>query len=164
MNGFGQIALIGFGEVGQALTQALIAQGGRELIVWDTAFTDPYSRPSCALDQIAAREASSAAAAVENAELVISAVTADHSLEAAIAVSSRLRPGAFFLDLSGPPPCTRHASFDVIAWTEAHYVGAAILNSINPTRLAAPMLLWGAAAPAFLDPARATGFSGCRLP
>lgn len=163
MTGFTRIALIGFGEVGQSLAQAFLAGGRGDLTAWDTAFEDPCSGPGRALDLIPAREAASAPEAVAGAELVISAVTAARDLEAAMAAASGLRPGAYFLDLNSASPDTKRACFDVIAWTEAHYVEAAVMSPINPKRLAAPMLLGGPAAEGFLESARATGFSGAEV-
>jgi 3-hydroxyisobutyrate dehydrogenase-like beta-hydroxyacid dehydrogenase len=163
MTGFDRIALIGFGEVGQSLALALIARGHAELAAWDTAFADPCSGPSCALQHITVRKAVSAADAAAGAELVISAVTAERDVEAAIAVASGLHPGAYFLDVNSASPGTKRACFHVIAWTEARYVEAAVMSPINPLRLAVPMLLGGSEAAGFLAPARATGFCGGKV-
>jgi 3-hydroxyisobutyrate dehydrogenase-like beta-hydroxyacid dehydrogenase len=163
MKGFTRIALIGFGEVGQSLAQAFLADGRGDLTVWDTAFADPCSGPSRALDLIPVREAPSAPDAVAGAELVISAVTAARDVEAAMAAASGLWPGAYFLDLNSASPATKRASFNVIAWTEAHYIEAAVMSPINPRRLAAPMLLGGPAAEGFVGTARATGFTGAEV-
>ena len=163
MSGFDRIALIGFGEVGQSLARALLARGVVDLTAWDTAFLDPCSAPSCALDQIPVREAPSAADAAAGAQLVISAVTAERDVEAVMAAAPGLGPGTYFLDVNSASPDTKRASADVIAWTKAHYVEAAIMSPINPKQLAAPMLLGGSAAAAFMERARASGFSGGRV-
>jgi 3-hydroxyisobutyrate dehydrogenase-like beta-hydroxyacid dehydrogenase len=163
MRGFTRIALIGFGEVGQSLAQAFLADGRGDLAVWDTAFEDPGSGPSRALDLIPVREAPSAPDAVAGAELVISAVTAARDVEAAMAAASGLWPGAYFLDLNSASPNTKRASFHVIAWTEAHYVEGAVMSPINPKRLTVPMLLGGAAAEGFVELARATGLTGAEV-
>jgi 3-hydroxyisobutyrate dehydrogenase-like beta-hydroxyacid dehydrogenase len=163
MSSFTRIALLGFGEVGQSLAQALIARGIAELTAWDTAFADAASPVSRALDLIPVRKASSAVDAVAGAELVISAVTAAQDVEATKAAASGLTPGAFFLDLNSCSPATKQACFDVIAWTEARYVEAAVMSPINPKRLAAPMLLGGPFAMEFLAKGRSTGFSAATV-
>ncbi|MDZ4376381.1 MAG: NAD(P)-binding domain-containing protein, partial [Phenylobacterium sp.] len=98
MTSFSHVALIGFGEVGQTLAQDLT--GKAVLSAWDIAFPDPQSRPSQAAGRYAMRLGASAVDAVTDADLVISAVTADQDFAAAEAVAGGLREGAFFLDLN----------------------------------------------------------------
>jgi 3-hydroxyisobutyrate dehydrogenase-like beta-hydroxyacid dehydrogenase len=163
MSGFSSIAFLGFGEVGQSLARALIARGVTKLAAWDTSFVDTASPASRALDRIPVQEATSAHDAVAGAELVISAVTAAEAVEAAKAAASGLWPGAFFLDLNSCSPQTKQTCFDVIAWTEARYVEAAVMSPINPKRLDAPMLLGGTDATEFLGKGRLTGFSAATV-
>ena len=82
MSVFSRIALIGFGEVGQTLGADLLA-ACVHVSAYDILFDRSDSAPSRATQTIAVRRAASAADAVRDAELVISAVTAAAHFDAA---------------------------------------------------------------------------------
>lgn len=153
-----RIALIGFGEVGQILAQDLA--GKAELAVWDLAFEQSGSGPSRAVVDHAVRAASSAPDACGDAELIVSAVTADQDLAAARSVGSL--KGAFFLDLNSCSPGQKLASAQAIEALGGRYVEAAVMSPIGPKRIASPMLLGGPHAHAFLAAAEGLGFAGAR--
>ncbi|HEY0648901.1 DUF1932 domain-containing protein [Phenylobacterium sp.] len=153
-----RVALIGFGEVGQTLAGDL--RGKVDLVAWDIAFADPTSLPSRALPSHDVRRAGSAAAAVEGADLVISAVTAAQDLDAARAAAPGLAKDAFFLDLNSCSPGQKTASAEVVESDGGRYVEAAVMSPIGPKRIASPMLLGGAHAEAFLTAAGGLGFDG----
>lgn len=153
-----RIALIGFGEVGQTLAADLA--GKAELAAWDIAFANPESAPSRALSSHQVRRAGSAVAAVEGADLVISAVTAAQDLEAARAAAPGLARDAFFLDLNSCSPGQKVASAEVVESDVGRYVEAAVMSPIGPKRIASPMLLGGRHAEAFLAAAEGLGFGG----
>jgi len=147
MTSLPRIALIGFGEVGQTLAQDLA--GKAELAAWDIAV---------APDHPDVRAATSAPDAVSDAELVISAVTADQDLAAAQSVGPL--DGAFFLDLNSCSPGQKVASADAIHAAGGRYVEAAVMSPIGPRRIASPMLLGGPHARDFLAFAEGLGFTG----
>lgn len=153
-----RIALIGFGEVGQTLAADL--QGKADLAAWDIAFADPASEPSRAAPRYKIRCAGSAVAAVEGAELVISAVTAAQDLDAARAAAPGLAKDAFFLDLNSCSPGQKTASAETVESDGGRYVEAAVMSPIGPKRIASPMLLGGPHAEAFLAEAAGLGFDG----
>ena len=142
------IALIGFGEVGQTLAQDLA--GKAELAAWDVAFS--IEVPA------SVRAASSAPDAVRDAVLIISAVTADQDLVAALSVGPL--DGAFFLDLNSCSPGQKVASAQVIHAAGGRYVEAAVMSPIGPKRIASPMLLGGPHVRDFLTAADGLGFTG----
>jgi len=172
------IALLGFGEVGQALADDLRRQSGIELHVWDIAFVDPQSAPSCAararrpfivggdmigMPHVAAGgvlQAASAAEAIRDADLVISAVTAAQTVVAARTVLPALRPGAYFLDLNSSSPGMKQEAALMMAWAEARYVEAAVMSPIHPRGIGSPMLLGGPHVRDFLTVAEGLGFTG----
>lgn len=143
-----RVALIGFGEVGQTLAQDLGCKV--ELAAWDIAFS--VEVPS------GVRAAASAPDAVRDADLIISAVTADQDLAAARSVG-RL-DGAFFLDLNSCSPGQKAASAATIEAAGGRYVEAAVMSPIGPKRIASPMLLGGPHARNFLEAAAGLGFTG----
>jgi 3-hydroxyisobutyrate dehydrogenase-like beta-hydroxyacid dehydrogenase len=142
-----RVALIGFGEVGQTLAEDLA--GRAELAAWDTAVTP--ARPDV-------RAATSAPDAVRDADLVISAVTADQDLAAALSVGPL--DEAFFLDLNSCSPGQKVASAEVIQAAGGRYVEAAVMSPIGPRRIASPMLLGGPHGRDFLVAAKGLGFTG----
>ncbi len=163
LSAFAHIALIGFGEVGQALATELAKAGVMDLRAWDIAFERQDSGPRCALALHKLHAASSAADAVKGADLVISAVTAAQDLDAAKTVAAAIDRGAFYLDLNSCSPGQKLTSAAVIEARGGIYVEAAVMSPIEPKRLASPMLLGGAQAAAFLDCALPLGFTGAKV-
>jgi 3-hydroxyisobutyrate dehydrogenase-like beta-hydroxyacid dehydrogenase len=160
MTAFMRIALIGFGEVGQTLAEDLA--GKAALAVWDVQFPNPDSLPSRGLARHRVRVGRDANDAVSDAELVISAVTADQDLAAAKSVTAGLPRGAFFLDLNSCSPGQKQASAQVVEAAGGRYVEAAVMSPIGPRRIASPMLLGGAHAAGFVARAAPLGFTGAR--
>lgn len=158
-----RIALIGFGEVGQRLATDLGAAGVPDIRAWDLAFADPRSGPSMALGRVPARRMSSAKAAAQDADLVISAVTAAQTLRAARSAVAGLKPGGFFLDLNSASPARKLKAGLAVAGAGSSYVEAAVMSPIEPHGAASPMLLGGPAARAFLEAAGPLGFTGARV-
>jgi len=156
---FSRIALIGFGEVGQTLGADLLAADCR-VAAFDPLFASPESAPSRALAGIAVAAAENPCAAVRDAELVISAVTAASDLDAARAVAPHLAPGTFYLDVNSVSPRTKIECAEVIGKAGGHYVEAAVMTPIGPKRVASPMLLGGPHAQQFIARARVLGFAG----
>ncbi len=156
---FSRIALIGFGEVGQTLGADLIA-ARCDVSAYDPLFTESDSKPSAGLRSISVTKANYPAAAVSNAELVISAVTAASDVDAARAVAPHLTPGTFCLDVNSVSPGTKIACAEVIGSAGGRYVEAAVMTPIAPKRIASAMLLGGPHAGAFIERARPLGFAG----
>lgn len=163
MSAFRRVALIGFGEVGQAFAAELARAGLERIGVYDIAFADPASLAARALARSPAEPASSAPAAVRGAELVISAVTAAQDVEAARSVTPGLEPGAVFLDLNSCSPGQKRASAEIIEAAGGRYVEAAVMSPIEPRRVGSSMLLGGPYAAAFLERARPLGFVGAQV-
>lgn len=156
---FSRVALIGFGEVGQTLGADLL-RAGCQVTAYDPLFADPVSGPSAALHKITVTAAKSAAFAVDDAELVISAVTAASDVDAAQSVAPGLEPGTFYLDVNSVSPATKLACAAVIAGGGGRYVEAAVMTPIAPKRIASAMLLGGPDAGEFISRARPLGFTG----
>ena len=98
--------LLGFGEVGQALTSDIRVRVG-ELTAWDLEFADNDSAPSRAASQLNVFIAPDARQAVAGADLVISAVTAAQIGEAARSVAPHLKKGAYYFDLNSTSPSAK---------------------------------------------------------
>ena len=146
-NGKPRIAFIGFGEAGQAIAAGLHDTDAAEMTAWDIVFPDGAGNGlRRAADESGVRCASSAGDAVQHAEIVISAVTAASSQEAARSAGVHLRGRPFFLDINSVSPGRKQATAKMLG-AAARYVDVAVLAPIHPARHQTPMLLAGPASP-----------------
>ena len=104
-NGKPTIAFIGFGEAGQAIAAGLREAGVETMAAWDILFPQAAGEKlKRAADAAGVRCANSAADAVRGVDLIISAVTAASSVEAAQAVKAHLAGTPYFLDINSVSP------------------------------------------------------------
>lgn len=153
-----RFAIVGFGEVGQILAQDLVAAGCEPVGVFDTKFSDPGSIPSRAATS-PYRPGLTPHDAVKGAQLVISSVTAEQGLDAALSVAGGLEPGAFFVDVNSVSPGVKRAAAEAVNGAGGRYVEAAVMTAVPPHRIKSPMLLGGSHAAAFLELATPLGFN-----
>src|SRR5687767_15196288 len=99
-----RIALIGYGEVGRILAEDLRA-AEHVVAAFDVKLASSVREP---LREHALRNgvtlAESHAGAVENAELVVCAVTASETVNAASACAGALPAGSYFVDFNSASP------------------------------------------------------------
>ncbi len=137
------IAFIGFGEAGQAIAAGLRDEGVERMSAWDILFsqkTGEKLRQAGAASGV--RCASSAAAAVRGVDIVISAVTAASSVEAAHSVKAHLAEKPFVLDINSVSPGRKQETAKLLG-DAARYVDVAVLAPIHPARHKTPMLIAG---------------------
>jgi 3-hydroxyisobutyrate dehydrogenase-like beta-hydroxyacid dehydrogenase len=145
-----RISFIGFGEAGQAVAGGLRDSGIETIAAWDILFPEPEGAPlRQAGERMGARLASSAADAVHGSDLIVSAVTAASSLEAARSVEPHLVGNPYFLDINSVSP-GRKQETERLLGSKARYVDVAILAAIHPARHQTPLLLAGSHAEAVL--------------
>lgn len=149
------IALIGFGEVGQTLAAGLPSQ------LSINAFDIQPARLDTPPAHVQSR--STAAACAEDAQLVISAVTAEATVEAARAVSKAIPAGAFYLDVNSASPSAKVTAAECIERRGGRYIEASIMSPIHPKGMAAPILLGGSHARTFEGMAEQLGFANARF-
>jgi 3-hydroxyisobutyrate dehydrogenase-like beta-hydroxyacid dehydrogenase len=157
-NGKPTLCFIGFGEAGQAIAAGLRDAGTVEKIAaWDLLFPQAEGgKLKAAADTIGVRCASSAADAVRDADMIISAVTAASSVDAADSVKARLAGKPFFLDINSVSQGRKQDTAKLLADT-ARYVDVAVLAPIYPARHQTPMLLAGPHAEAIAPALAALG-------
>ena len=139
-----RIAMVGFGEAGSILGAELVAKG-REVVTYDILLNVPAAR-SAMLEKAGQARVSTADtfdAAVKDADLVISAVTATSSGDVARSASKALRAGQIFLDINSCSPATKRSNAQLVQGTGADYVESAVMAPVPPQRLEVPMLLGG---------------------
>jgi 3-hydroxyisobutyrate dehydrogenase-like beta-hydroxyacid dehydrogenase len=142
------ISFIGFGEAGQAIASGLREAGAGRMSAWDILFPLAASEQlTKAAEAIGVRCASSAADAVREAQIVISAVTAAASVEAAQSVNAHLVGKPFFLDINSVSPARKQEAARLLG-EAARYVDVAVLAPVYPARHQTPMLLAGSHAAA----------------
>ncbi|MFC7047578.1 DUF1932 domain-containing protein [Emcibacter nanhaiensis] len=163
MSEIDKICLLGFGEVGQTLAEDLLEAGGVTLSAWDIKFDDADSIPSCGLKQFAVTGGMSAVDAVLGADLVISAVTAAETVNAARSVAAGIEPGTWYVDMNSASPGMKREAAKLINDAGGKYVEAAVMSPIGPKRIATSILLGGPHAALFEPLARDLGFAGMRL-
>jgi len=145
--GLRKIAMVGFGEAGSILG-ADLAAGGREVVTYDILLDAQPTRAAMLekARRARVRTADSFDAAVQGADLVVSAVTAASSADVARNASKALRAGQIFLDINSCSPATKRSNAQDVQSSGADYVEAAVMAPVPPQRLKVPMLLGGARA------------------
>ncbi len=137
------LCFIGFGEAGQAIAAGLREAGVERIAAWDILFPLAAGEPlKRAGETIGVRCAPSAAEAVREADIIVSAVTAAASVEAARSVKAHLVGKPFLLDINSVSPGRKQETAKLLA-DAARYIDVAVLGPIHPARQQTPMLLAG---------------------
>ena len=149
------LSIIGYGEVGRILAEDLRVKG-----VAVTAFD---IKVNATLSEHASRHgvvlARSHADAVRDADLVLSAVTANQAVPVARDCASGLRPGAFFLDFNSASPSAKIAAAEMVNTAGGRYVEGAVMTSVPPYRIKVALLLGGPHAAALKPSLETLGFA-----
>jgi 3-hydroxyisobutyrate dehydrogenase-like beta-hydroxyacid dehydrogenase len=145
-----RLCFIGFGEAGRAIASGLREAGVEHIAAWDILFPDDAGATlKQAGAAMGARLATSAADAVANSDIVVAAVTAASSLDAAQSVAPHLSGNPWYLDINSVSPGRKQETARLLGGA-ARYVDVAILAPIHPKRHQTPLLLAGPHAPAVL--------------
>jgi len=137
------LALIGYGEVGRILAEDLRA-GGHAVIAYDLKLgsADARSLRAHALEH-GVTLADSHAHAVQQADLVVSAVTASQTVAAAEACAGGLREGSIFLDLNSASPGAKLRAAEQVTRGGGRYIEGAVMTAVPPHRIKVPLLVGG---------------------
>jgi 3-hydroxyisobutyrate dehydrogenase-like beta-hydroxyacid dehydrogenase len=138
-----RISFIGFGEAGQAIASGLREGGIERIAAWDILFPENAGeRLKAAGEKMGVRCATSAADAGADADLIISAVTAASSIEAARSVEPHLRGQPYYLDINSVSPGRKQETARLLG-ERARYVDVAVVAAIHPARHRTPLLIAG---------------------
>jgi 3-hydroxyisobutyrate dehydrogenase-like beta-hydroxyacid dehydrogenase len=152
------IGLVGYGEVGRILAEDLRTQGVK-VSAHDLKL---HTEAGSALRQHAAERGvtlfESHAELAEEADFIISAVTASQAVPVAEACAPAIRPSAFFLDFNSASPGAKIRAADIVNRNGGRYVEGAVMTSIPPYRIKVPLLLGGPEAGALMPLINALGF------
>ena len=149
-----RVALVGFGEAGEAFASAPGWQG--ETRAWDIL---PERRAAMARSNVAT--ADNAADALGDRAFLLSLVTADAALDAARAYAPLLPEGALWCDMNSVAPGTKREAAAAIEAAGGRYVDVAIMSPVEKG-LAVPLLISGSHALAAQPLLEALGFTDVR--
>jgi 3-hydroxyisobutyrate dehydrogenase-like beta-hydroxyacid dehydrogenase len=135
------VAVLGLGEAGSRYAHDLSAAGTAV-----TVFDPVVSTTPDGVDR-----ATSAAGAVEHADLVLSMVGGDAAVEAARTSLPAMRPHALFADMNTMAPDVKSALADVAASAGVHFVDVAIMAPVPRAGAATRLLVAGSGAQQFAD-------------
>ena len=138
-----RVCFIGFGEAGQALASGQRDAGVQGLSAWDILFPVPAGEAlRAAADRMGVRRGASAGDAVKDADLIVAAVTAASSLDAAQAAKPFLRRDQYYLDINSVSPARKQLTGKLID-EAGRYVDMAVMAPVHPARHQTPSLLSG---------------------
>ena len=142
------IAIIGYGEVGQTFARDFLARGDTRVATYDIKFASPEAGPGLLEKARAAGVATgdSHAAACAGADIVISAVTASSALAVAEQAAGYLRAGQIFFDINSASPGTKTKAAKLVNACGARYVEGAVMAPVPGPNLKVPILAGGPAA------------------
>jgi 3-hydroxyisobutyrate dehydrogenase-like beta-hydroxyacid dehydrogenase len=138
-----RISFIGFGEAGQAIASGLRDAGIEQIAAWDILFPQAAgAKLKAAGEKFGVQLANSAAEAVAETDMVISAVTAASSLDAARSVEPYLSGTPYYLDINSVSPGRKQDTAKLLG-DKARYVDVAVIAPIHPLRHKTPLLIAG---------------------
>jgi len=136
------IAVIGFGEAGQAMARGWALPSGR-VRAFDIAAEAPLRAVA---GELGVGLEETAQGALDKAGLVFALVPTDQTLDAAQEAAPHLLREAIWLDGSSSSPGRKRQAAAVIAGAGGHYVDMAIMAPVHPGLHRTPVLLSGEAA------------------
>jgi 3-hydroxyisobutyrate dehydrogenase-like beta-hydroxyacid dehydrogenase len=152
-----KIAFIGFGEAARAFTDSLKGKGEAEFVAAYDLRQDEGM--AAEVRSRGLRFEPSVEAAIEGADWVVAAVTADQSLEAARSALSALKPGQLYIDINSVSPGRKKETAQLVEATGAAYVDMAVMAPVHPRGHATPVLTAGKTAKALEPVLSAHGFA-----
>lgn len=140
-----RVAFVGYGEVGSILARTLVVRGVAAVTAYDIRLDARDGgadlRRRAQRDRVSLQP--TAAAAVADTHLVVSAVTASNTRAAVDSVAPALPAGAYLLDVNSASPRTKAACGERIAAGGGRYVESAVMTAVPPYGIKVPMLLGG---------------------
>ncbi|MFQ5659414.1 MAG: DUF1932 domain-containing protein [Gammaproteobacteria bacterium] len=140
-----RLAFIGFGEAAQAFTAGWKSEVELEICAYDIKTDQASTRHAKQEDyrRTGVHSASSATDAVSQADVIISAVTADAVLDAAASVLPALTSRQLYVDINSAAPDRKCKAARMIASQGAAYVDVAVMAPVQSGRHRTPLLIGG---------------------
>ncbi|MEP6961945.1 MAG: DUF1932 domain-containing protein [Acidobacteriota bacterium] len=148
-----RLGFVGFGEAGYHMARGLKGAGVGRVCAYDIHTSTPKLG-----DKIRGRAAEvgvelmdSPAALASNADVIISAVTADQAVRAAEQTGPHLTGSHMYADLNSISPKAKQRVAAATSENGAKFVEIAVMGPIPPYGHKAPLLIGGAASPLFKE-------------
>ena len=157
-----RISFIGYGEAARAFRDSLTAQDtSLRFAAYDILLDREGADGTCgrAMDADGVERTASPQAAVEGADWIVSAVTADQSFEAAQSIAPFVAAGQVVLDINSVSPQRKRDSAALFATSGAAYVDMAVMAPVHPKGHRTPVLLGGAVPAAVEERLAGLGFA-----
>ena len=140
-----RVAFIGFGEAAQAFTQGWRSEVDVEICAYDLKTDDMEARNGKLEDyrQSGVAFMETAPESVADADVIVSAVTADATLDAAESVLPALSGGQLYLDINSAAPSRKQRAAECIAGGGGRYVDVAVMAPVHPNLHRTPLLIGG---------------------
>ncbi len=152
-----RIAFIGFGEAARAFADSLRQRPETpRFAAFDIRSDDAMAE---AMGSRGVHHARTPAEAVEGADWIFSAVTADQSLVAARSVAPHLVQGQVLLDINSVSPRRKQDTAGLVEGAGGAYLDMAVMAPVHPRGHATPVLLAGPEAERLAPILTAMGFS-----
>lgn len=151
------ISFIGFGEAGHTIGRGWREAGIGPMRAYDILFDSGKRVAEARALEVAV--AGNHVEAVRGAEIVVLAVTAGSSLEAARSCLSGLSAGQLFLDVNSVSPQRKQETAALVAPTGVLYVDVAVMAPVAPYKHKVPLLIGGPGARKLMDLKETLGLS-----
>jgi len=136
---------MGFGEVGQRFSRDLLENPGLSIRAYDILFDRPDDEKNLAgrAKAMGVAPCATAAEAIEGADIVISAVTADVSGKAAADSAAFIAKDQIFFDINSASPDTKRRSAAAIVNAGGAFVEGAVMAPVLKPGIRVPILAGG---------------------
>ncbi len=147
------IGFIGFGEAAASIAAGLGEAGIETVSAYDVLQEDPKTRRTveARAAEAGATLAPSLSGLIENAGIVVSAVTSAVALDVAEAARPHLGPRHLYVDINSTSPEVKIEVGRTVEASGARFVEAAVMAAVPPLKHRVPMLLSGPAAPELIE-------------
>lgn len=136
-----RLSLIGFGEAGTAFAEGFLS-ARPAITAHDLAFSEDSGMVARA-ERLGVTAADSMAAALSEADIILSVVTADQAVAAASLAADHINQGALYCDMNSCAPASKVAAAAAIEAAGGRYVDVAVMAPVYPKRNLVPLLVAG---------------------
>ena len=153
--------MIGFGEAARAFATDAYAV----IVAYDRKTDDVATRAGIEADAdaLGVTLAPSNAGASRGASLILSLVTADQALPAAMTTAAAIDAAPLYCDMNSVAPDTKRAVAHAITAAGGRYVDVAVMAPVHPAKLTVPLLVSGNHAADAATALHAFGFTNVRV-
>jgi 3-hydroxyisobutyrate dehydrogenase-like beta-hydroxyacid dehydrogenase len=139
------ITFIGMGEAGSAIVTGWRQTGEHAVRAYDikSDHPDTAAMMTTRYEKLGIRGCASSADAVQAADFVLCAVTADQAVVAAETAAPHLKPGIFWCDLNSCAPSSKRLAALAIEAAGGRYVDVAVMAPVHPKLNMVPLLISG---------------------